>query len=296
MKKILAVIFCALAVFTLSCCTEGEVKEDPATVETPDVEVEDVKEKDSEIELDIKPLDEVDGEELSVAAANLGFKNPSFFHAFANALGKKPAQVTQKDVDDIHYIAIGPETDGEYTLYVGYIDYVDLCMSEAATEETVLKQLNELVMMSEFNYAEGNTLSDLGNFKNVEMFEIYDVVIDDVAFITNYDGLIFGYFRNNGITDVSALKDYNPESLIELDFTGNDVADWSPLEHIKEKVLVFYDLKSGFSSTLENYLEQKENPIIETPSADTNNTTGKDEPPVLVDENGNPADFSSLFE
>lgn len=295
MKKFAIIALSALLVLSFAGCKAEKkaVEKNDKTPSAADTLPDETPEKEEEpaLELNIKPLEETDEESLAASAESLGFANTNFFHAFANAIGKDPSAVTQQDVDDIHYIAIGPETDGEYTLYVGYIDYVDLCMSEAATEETVLKQLNELVMMSEFNYAEGGTLSDLGNFKNVEMFEIYDVVIDDAAFITNYDGLIFGYFRNNGITDVSALKDYNPESLIELDFTGNNISDWSYLEHIKEKVLVFYDLKSGFSSTLENYLEQKENPAPEiTAPEDTGDKN------TLYDENGNPADFSSLFD
>ena len=63
------------------------------------------------------------------------------------------------------------------------------------------------------------------------------------------------------------------------------------LEQIKEKVLVFYDLNSGFSSTLENYLEQQENPAPEITAPE-----GTGDKNTLYDENGNPADFSSLFD
>lgn len=259
---------------------------------------------DSGIELEIKPLEEVDEETLKESAAKFGFANEKLFEAVANAMGIKPWDVTQEDLDKIHYIGLGPESEDMYTVFVGYIDYVDLCFSEAAEDPGFMSMLNDVVMISEFNYnIETDTLSDLSKFRNIEMFEIYDVRIEDVSFVKDYNILVYGYFKNNGITDVSSLEGYNPESLIELDFTGNDIVDWTPLEHIKEKVLVVYDIGTGFYLTLDEYLRQKENPVTIEPSdivteetpveEDTNAQT---EQPVLVDENGNPADFSSLFD
>lgn len=273
--------------------TQSVQKADVDDNSSENTKPEHAEKNSSEITLNIKPLEETDAELLASSAQLLGFENTAFFHAFANAIDKAPSEVTQQDVDNIHYIALGPDEKDKYSLFVGYIDYIDLCLSEAATDENVLAQLNEIVMMSDFSYSEEDSLSDLGNFKNLEMFEIYDVNISDVSFVNNYNKLIFGYFKNNGITDVSSLADYNPDSLFELDFTGNEIADWSYLEHIKEKVLVFYDINSGVSLTLENYLEQLSNPV---PDISTTPSSEEIKEPVLVDENGNPADFSSLFD
>ena len=268
-------------------------------------------ENDNGFELDVKPLEEIDEETLKESAQRLGFTNEKLFEAVANAMDVNPWDMTQEDIDKIHYIGLGPDTENTYTVFVGYVDYVELCLSEASEDPGLMSMLNDVVMISEFNYnIETDTLSDLANFKNLEMFEIYDVSIDDVSFVNAYDNLIYGYFNNNGITDVSSLADYAPESLIELDFTGNDISDWTPLEHIKEKVLVVYDLNTGFFLTLDEYLKQKENPVVVEPQETLpEETTGEDvqedaesdtaiedEQPVLVDENGNPADFSSLFD
>lgn len=299
MKKILCFVLGALIVFTLACCkTEDDKKEEiiklpvQSEAEVSDQTETKSDEKANKIELDIKPLGEVDEKELSLAAKLFGFENPSLFHAFANAIGKSPKDVTQKDIDDVHYIAIGPEDGGKQALYVGHIDYVDLCMSEAATQENILEQLNELVMMSYLEYSDGDSFADLNKFKNVEMFEIYDINVGDVSFVANYDKLIFGYFRNNGITNLSPLSDYNPESLAELDFTGNNISDWSPVMNIKDKVLVSYNLSTGISVTLEEHLEKKNNP---EPESDSENEPSN-ETPVFVDKDGNPVDFGSLFE
>ena len=298
MKKFITFALCLSLALTFVGCSDKKQTEETPVVEAPAETPSEQPKTDNEIVVNIKPLEEVDAETLGACASALGFENAGLFHAFANAIGKTPSEVTQQDVEKVHYVAVGPENDGSDALYIGYIDYVDLCLSEAATEETVIAQLNEIVMMSELKL-ENKDLSDLGNFKNVEMFEIYNVEIQNVSFITNYETLIFGYFKSNGITDVSSLKDYNPESLVELDFTDNDVDDWSPLEHIKEKVLVFYDMNTGVSINLDSYLEQRseaEQPVVTPEQNDSEETIVDSEGFELVDENGNPADFSSLFD
>lgn len=296
MKRFFALLMASLMVVSFVSCKkpvndESDVKEEIVADETAP------KEEKEEIVLDIKELDEVDELTLKEAATALGFENEKLFHAVANAMGKTPFELTQQDIDNVHYIAVGPEETG-YSVYIGYIDYVDLCFSEESNMDDIMSKLNDLVMMSVFEYdKETDTLSDLGNFKNVEMFEIYDVEIDDVSFVKNYPILALGYFKNNGITDVSSLSDYNPESLVELDFTGNSINDWTPLYNIKDKVTVFYGVADGMpmTITLENMLEQKQQ-AQDTP-ADENMEPEEEKKPVeLVDENGEAVDFSSLFE
>ena len=324
MKKIIALVLCfALALCFVGC---GLVGNDDAETQQirPAVEIIDnetlaeilsenavvPENTQTPIEIEIKPLGEKDEVTLAEAAQNNGFENVKLFEAFANAIDKEPEDVTQEDIDLVHYVAVGPESDDMYTVYIGHINYVDLCLSDTDPDQLMTK-LNEVVMISEFSYdSETDVLSDLGNFKNVEMFEIYNVNISDVSFIKQYNSLIFGYFKNNGIEDVSCLADYNPESLHELDFTDNKISDWSPLEHIKEKVIVFYGVSDGMpvTITLENKLAQdaakqesakdtdeaeekgEETEIIETePEAEF-------EIPEFLDENGEKVDFGSLFD
>ncbi len=264
------------------------------------------------IKLDIKPLEKNDEEILSESAEKLGFVNVNFFEAFANAIGVEPANVTQADVDNVHYIAVSAEENGTNSVLVGYIDYIDLCFSDIDSSELMTK-LNEVVMASAFEYdIEKDSLSDLAKFRNVEIFEIYDVKIEDVSFVKEYKNLAMGYFANNGITDVSCLEGYNPESLVEIDFTGNNIEDWTPLYPIQDKVIVMYDMQSGFLLKLDSYLEQTENNSltkteekaeekveekteeVEKDQADA--VADSNDKNVLYDENGNPVDFSSLFD
>lgn len=316
MKRIIFAVALVLAMTCIlaSCSkdTQTPPKPDdltgiPSVNQEPAADDKDKENKEPEIVLDIKPIEKIDVQELSEAAASLGFENVNFFEAFANAIGVEPSKVTQNDIDKIHYIAVSPEVDGKNSVLVGYIDYVDLCFSDIDQSE-LMSRLNEVVMASEFEYdIEKDSLSDLAKFKNVELFEIYDVRIDDVSFIKEYNNLAMGYFKNNGITDVSSLSDYNPASLIEIDFTGNEIADWSPLEHIKEKVIYFYDIQSGVTITLDSYLEQiagnnaaaESETETETQAPDVTDDTKADdsgENKGLVDQDGNPVDFSSLFD
>ncbi len=309
MKKLLAVILCLTVALVLVCCAdkkdekkEDKVKQDVLILDEEPKEETKQDEKESGVEINIKPLGEVDVEVLKNAASSLGFENEKLFHAFANAIGKNPFEVTQADVDKVHYIAVGPEGENAHSVFVGHVDYVDMCFSEEASNPDFMSKLNEVVMISEFNYdIENDTLSDLGNFKNIEMFEIYNVNIDDVSFIKEYSNLALGYFNNNGITDVSSLEGYNPKSLIELDFTNNDIEDWTPLYPIKEKIIVYYGMNGELLLTLEDYIEQKENPVeapeAAKPSQDETELSDDEMPDyVIVDADGNPADFSSLFD
>lgn len=303
MKKFFALLMASLVIVSITSCGKPKDSNDDAEngQEAP-VAVEKEEKEDTEkekIELDIKKLEEVDETTLDEAAKAHGFENEKLFHAVANAMGKTPFEITTEDIEKVHYIAIGPEENAGYSVFVGYVDYVDLCFSEESTMDGIMSKLNDVVMMSEFDYnKETDSLSDLGNFKNVEMFEIYDVEIEDISFIKNYETLALGYFKNNGITDVSCLEGYNPETLIELDLTGNSISDWTPLYPIKEKVTVFYGESDGMPIiiTLEDMLNQQSGA---TGSEEENAEQPKEEEketPVLVDENGNPADFSSLFD
>lgn len=218
--KIISVLLCGIVL--MCACTQKEViKEDknPVSVENSDAG-ETVKEDKTEV----NPL---------------GFENVSFFEAVAKCLEKEPADVTQEDIMSIHYLAVGPEGDGTITVYVGLVDYVDHALSHDATVESLVPFVKKAVVENPVGLA-----SDLGRFSNIEIFEYYDVAIEDVSFVNNYHQLIMGYFDTNGITDVSPLADYNPETLHELDFTGNNIEDWTALEHIQDKVIVNYSLQN----------------------------------------------------
>lgn len=287
MKKTLLALIIAisLVVFMFVSCSDKKTDENAvdtgasdetvvddantSTDETPEQIPEQTPEQTPEEE-PVPVLDEkiaLDPEDENEVVNDLGFENLRLLAGVANALGKTTAEMTQADVDAVKYLAIGPEATGDYTVYVGLMEYAVAYANEMLKEEPSYERLNEFVMMSVIKFDEKDTFADLGRFKNVEIFEYYDVPISDVSFIKEYDKLAFGYFNNNGITDVSCLDGYNPETLRELDFTNNNIQDWSALEHIKSKVIVRYETQlvtdeNGnqmyipFVLTLEDKLEQ----------------------------------------
>jgi len=199
----------------LTGCGSDKAPEKTDNVETQNVEAEEEK--------NVNPL---------------GFENESFLAAVAKCFDKQQSELTEDDILRVRYLAVGPEEDGTTTVFVGLEDYAEVYFSEDVTLEALEKLVKTQVI-------EGDTenFADLGRFKNVEIFEYYNVPISDVSFIKNYTGLVFGYFQDNGITDVSSLSDYNPETLYELDFTGNTIEDWSPLYHIQDKIIVNYSVQ-----------------------------------------------------
>ena len=41
-----------------------------------------------------------------------------------------------------------------------------------------------------------------------------------------------------GLTEVTGLANLNAETLYEVNLTGNEITDWSPLDYVQDKVLV----------------------------------------------------------
>lgn len=292
--KLAIVLVLSLAFILISCSNKDGKAENAGKNEVKEIiqETENTKKDDKNIPsfdgANIAESEEVSDKELHLACQRLGFENENLLFSLCNALGKDSALITQEDIENIHYIAIGDDGAGNYSLFAGYVDYVDTMFSPIEDENEILSLLNEHVMSSDFVYDKTNKLTnDLAKFKNLEVFELYDITINDVSFIKNYENLALGYFKNNSITDVSSLSDYNPDTLIELDFTGNDISDWSPLYSIKEKVTIYYDISTGFTSSLSDLLEEEQEKHTESVG---------DSSIVFVDGDGNETNLGSLFD
>lgn len=336
---ILALVLCFTAL--LSGCTDDKKENEKATVNSTqtqnDNESADLKENEAETDeaAEDKTADgekesldeeetEKDGEKTDKDSGKndgegdeknaLGFQSEALANAIAQCLGKKASQLTQDDILSIRYLAIGPEEDGSITAYVGLKDYADFYFSKDVTMEGLQKLVKTATMESS-----SLTSNDLEKFSQLEVFELYNCSIDDASFLNSCKQLVFGYFKNNGITDISALEGYNPALLRELDFTGNKIEDWTPVLPIKDKVIVDFSMKSmtdeqgnevevPFIITLADITDKTDensgdsqqttsegNEQTEEKNAEgTADEVQKDEekPPVLFED----ADFSVLFE
>lgn len=182
--------------------------------------------------------DEKTPDEKADTASNVTFSNANLEKSLKTALGKET--LTLDDIQSVKYLAIGPDNQTEYSLYVGLSDYADAYFAELQKPEASAENLTKYVKSAKITCDDKDTYEDLGKFSSIEIFEYYNIPIKDVSFIKSYTNLYYGYFNANGITDVSSLSDFAPKTLQELDFTGNSIADWKPLEHIKDKVIVLY--------------------------------------------------------
>ena len=273
----------------------AEGKEDSAK----DAPVEKAPEEEPKLADDIA----LNPEKPEEVVNQLDFENVKLLAAIANAMGKPTAEVTKEDIEEIGYIGISAEETGDYTIYLGMNDYMN-AYNEGQSSEYIGQFLKKSVM--EYD-AENDSFNDLAKFVNVISFEYYGIPIEDISFIKEYKNLQFAYFKDNGITDVSSLADYNPESLYEIDLTDNDIEDWSPLYHIKEKVIVNYQTPMLYDAdgnlvpttaivlTLEDKLNQETEKQQAEETEETTETEENQEP-SFVDENGEPVDFASLFE
>lgn len=169
---------------------------------------------------------------------DVAFSNNTLKSAISTALSSPDGKVTQEDIDSVYYLGLYLDQNGKYNLTLGQKDYRDTYFSELEKETPDIYALAEYVKKADFEYDFMSLDNDLKKFRNLEIFEIYNVQIFDVSFIKSYENLVYGYFLNNKITDVKSLSDYNPTKLSELDFSENAVTDWTPLDHLQDKIIV----------------------------------------------------------
>ncbi len=230
------------------------------------------------------------------------FENKEFLEAVKKALGKE--FVSKQDILDIYYLAVVPIANGKYGLSVGLSDYRDAYFAEIVKEVPNPANLIPYVKDSQFSL-EGTLDADLALFKNIEVFEYYSFPIKDATFIKSYQNLVYGYFYSNGITDVSGLSDYNPERLLELDFTGNEISDWSALSGIEDKVIILYYTESGKTVTLKEFNSSSDKEaLLESVPAEEEGTAeapmteeeAKKEAEAITQQIAESIDWSALFE
>ncbi len=261
--------------------------------------------KTTDVKTDAPAVEDGEKVQEEVIENKLGFENVALLKAVAGCFDKKADELTEEDILSVKYLGVGPEADGKISVCIGLQEYSDVYFSQEVTIEKLQEHVKTQLLEDE-----NGTYGDLAKFKNVEVFEYYNIPISDVSFVKDYEDLAFGYFMDNGITDVSSLEGYNPETLYELDFTGNEIADWTPLYDIKDRVIVNYTLEKmtdgegnevdvPFVTTLADVLEaengetqqEPEDSALEQPEETQAQTQTETEPEVTYSD----IDWSALF-
>lgn len=181
------------------------------------------------------------------------FENQDFARGLATALDKLAINLDTNDVESAKYLELQYNSQAsEYTLSIGYDDFdaeyekqvaASENTEEATSEETEKKEeetvdLSTLVKTATFVSNTPVTASDLVKFTGVKTFSLGGITLSDVSFVENFTNLTRGYFNTCGIKDVTPFAKLNLDNIKELDFTGNEISDWTALKSIEDKVLV----------------------------------------------------------
>ncbi len=66
----------------------------------------------------------------------------------------------------------------------------------------------------------------------LETLVIYDSTLDDISAISSLKNLKYLDLSETGLTDISALSSLDNDTIEVVYLTGNEITDWSPLDHL----------------------------------------------------------------
>ena len=200
------------------------------------------------------------------------FENQKFATAVAEAMEKTPASLSEKTLSDVKYLnATYNAGSSELSVVVGnknfdiekYItlndryeelntEYSNLSADTEAdhTSEltaietelyTVMEEINALGedVSSSLIEIEGlTTLDDIKYFTSVELLELSGITLTDSSVFAGMKNLVSLSAGTCGLTEVNGLAGLDASKVIEINLSGNEITDWSPLNYIQDKVLV----------------------------------------------------------
>ncbi len=171
--------------------------------------------------------------------------NQDFADALSEAFGKTEASITEEDMAQVKYLELSYNPDyKQYQLALGYDDFVaafdeynekveNLAEGETAPEAN----FTDLAKMVAFEGDEKSDLSDVKFFTGVDTISLSSIPVTN-EYLASLTNLRNGYFYSCGITDVSGFANLDLAKIENLDFTGNNISDWTALNGIGDKVIV----------------------------------------------------------
>ena len=180
-----------------------------------------------------------------VSSVSKIFENKNFSFAVSEMLGKAPAFVKQEDLDKIEYLEMSyDEASKSAFIALGDAEFVKLyneynAASEAGEDVSSYDFTDKfLSAVFEYDAQSGDFLDDIKNFKNLDIVSATSVKFSSSSVFAEMTDLTDAYVGNCGLTEVEGFANLNPDKITRLNLAGNDVADWSPLDYIKSKVIV----------------------------------------------------------
>lgn len=171
-------------------------------------------------------------------------ENQDFATALAAIFDKAPAFINEEDFTDIKYVGVQYSSEEELAMVVtGGADYVtlynDYSAKVEAGEDVSSFDWGNNVKAAYFELDKENTkLDDLKFFTDAEIIEAYGVTFTDSSVFAGMTNLTTATLNSCGLTEVAGFAGLDAEKVESINLAGNDVTDWSPLDYIKDKVVV----------------------------------------------------------
>ncbi len=204
-------------------------------------------------------------------------ENQDFATALSEILGKAPAFINEEDFADIKYVAVQYSAQDELALLgIGGDDFVttyyDYIAKLDAGEDVSSFDFTDKVKSTVFELDEENTkLDDIRFFTGVEIAEVSGITFTDSSVFSGMTKLTTAALGSCGLTEVTGFTGLDAEKVVNINLSGNNITDWSPLDYIKDKVTVasyytFEPTEDGtidfnnmtlFEQTLAEYYEEQ---------------------------------------
>lgn len=171
-------------------------------------------------------------------------ENQDFATALSAMFDKAPAFINEEDFADIKYVGVQYSPEEELAMVVtGGAEYValynDYNAKLDAGEDVSSFDWGNDAKAAYFELDKENTkLDDLKFFTGAEIVEVYGVTFTNSSVFAGMTGLTTANINSCGLTEVAGFAGLDTEKVTNVNLSGNNVTDWSPLDYIKDKVIV----------------------------------------------------------
>ena len=175
----------------------------------------------------------------SVMSKSAFLENQDFATALSQVFGKSARSVSQEDLATVKYLELYHDTESDIcAIAIGDDEFIAKYNEAVADENNTDTSYYNSAKTATFEADDELALADLKYFTGAQVININAVNIPDASVFANFTELRKGIFTSCGITDVSAFSSLDLTKIEELNFTGNNIQDWTALEAIADKVVV----------------------------------------------------------
>lgn len=171
-------------------------------------------------------------------------ENQDFASALSKMLDKAPAFITAEDLAQVKYISLNYSSDEEVaSVTIGDEAFVDM-YTEYLEKLDASEDVSSYDFTGTYKYIdfdmdkEDALLDDIKLFTGARILEIAGVSFTDSSVFAGLTDLEDVTVKACGLTEVAGLGGLNPEKVSNVNLSGNNITDWSPLDIIKDKVIV----------------------------------------------------------